>query len=297
MPCLAWSCISTEILVVWVFPWSLGVNSYDRRNLSEGHKNFFKDQCLVNSQSAFWFLPLFWIILSYYLKYVNQITLNCTALWVYQFTNIFLDANLTLNQTLVTFLLYVRQTTMTQLILVFSVTHMHGLAVCVKGLVSFCTGFTYRKLCRLLFRFFTGCTSFSALLLFPLSTNFFFFVHGFCCYFIWNRWCSLHHSICLWRLYNVHHKDWLTYCGGTDRPGEFCHNFSISNDLTQMVNCPTGIPECDSQSPPLLDLFLYSDASIGSKTTFPFLGNSDHVVISVSFDFPSNSKGNNLFIA
>ena len=104
-------------------------------------------------------------------------------------------------------------------------------------------------------------------------------------------------SICLWRLYNVHHKDWLTYCGGTDRPGEFCHNFSISNDLTQMVNFPTGIPECDSQSPPLLDLFLYSDASIGSKTTFPFLGNSDHIVISVSIDFPSNSKGNNLLMA
>ena len=22
--------------------------------------------------------------------------------------------------------------------------------------------------------------------------------------------------------FNVHHKDWLTYSGGTDRPGEFC---------------------------------------------------------------------------
>ena len=52
--------------------------------------------------------------------------------------------------------------------------------------------------------------------------------------------------------FNVHHKDWLTYSGGTDRPGEFCHNFSyviiISNDLTQMVNSPTHIPDCDSQS-------------------------------------------------
>ena len=24
---------------------------------------------------------------------------------------------------------------------------------------------------------------------------------------------------------NVHHKDWLTYFGGTDRPGELCYNF------------------------------------------------------------------------
>ena len=33
-----------------------------------------------------------------------------------------------------------------------------------------------------------------------------------------------------------YHKDCLTYFGGTDRPGELCYNFSISNDLSQMVN-------------------------------------------------------------
>ena len=32
--------------------------------------------------------------------------------------------------------------------------------------------------------------------------------------------------------FNVHHKDWLTYSSGTDRSSEFCHNFSISIDLT-----------------------------------------------------------------
>ena len=35
---------------------------------------------------------------------------------------------------------------------------------------------------------------------------------------------------------NVHHKDWLTYSCGADRPGELCYNFSISNDLAQIVN-------------------------------------------------------------
>ena len=87
--------------------------------------------------------------------------------------------------------------------------------------------------------------------------------------------------------FNVHHKDWLTYSGGTDRPGELCYNFSISNDLTQMVNFPTRIPDCDSHSPALLDLFFSSDASICSTMAFPLLGNSDHVVISVSINFPS----------
>ena len=33
---------------------------------------------------------------------------------------------------------------------------------------------------------------------------------------------------------NVYRKDWLTYSGRTDRPGEPCYNFSISNGLTQM---------------------------------------------------------------
>ena len=39
----------------------------------------------------------------------------------------------------------------------------------------------------------------------------------------------------------------------------------ILNDLTQMVNFPTGIPDCDSHSPTLMDLFLSSDASICSR--------------------------------
>ena len=43
--------------------------------------------------------------------------------------------------------------------------------------------------------------------------------------------------------FNVHHKDWLTYSGGTDKLGELCYNFSISNDLTQIVNFPTRIPD------------------------------------------------------
>ena len=90
--------------------------------------------------------------------------------------------------------------------------------------------------------------------------------------------------------FNVHHKDWLTYFGGTDTSGDFCYNFSISNDLTQMVNFPTRIPDCHSLSPALLDLFISSDASICSTMAFPPLGNSDHVVVSVSIDFPSNSQ-------
>ena len=90
--------------------------------------------------------------------------------------------------------------------------------------------------------------------------------------------------------FNVHHKDWRTYSSGTDRPGELCYNFSISNYFTQIVNFPTWIPDCDSHSQALLDLFLSSDTSICSAMAFPPLGNSDHVVVSVSIAFPTNSQ-------
>ena len=52
--------------------------------------------------------------------------------------------------------------------------------------------------------------------------------------------------------FNIHHKDWLTYSSRTDRPGEL----------------------------------------LCSKMAFSPLGNSDHVVVSVSIDFLSNSKWN-----
>ena len=90
--------------------------------------------------------------------------------------------------------------------------------------------------------------------------------------------------------FSIHHKDWILYSGGTDRPGELCYNFSISNDLTQIVNFPTWIPDCFSHSPALFDFFLSSEASICSTMAFPPLGHSDHVVVSVSIDFPINSK-------
>ena len=82
-------------------------------------------------------------------------------------------------------------------------------------------------------------------------------------------------NVLVLRHFNVHHKDWLTYSRGTDRSGELCYNFSVSND---------------SHSLALLDLFLSSDASICSTMDFPSSENSDHVVVLVSIDFPSNSR-------
>ena len=46
--------------------------------------------------------------------------------------------------------------------------------------------------------------------------------------------------------FDIHHQDWLTYSGRTDRSG----------------GTPTRIPDCDSHSPALLDLFISSDTII-----------------------------------
>ena len=59
-------------------------------------------------------------------------------------------------------------------------------------------------------------------------------------------------NVFLFRDFSSHYKNWLTYSGGSDRPGDLCYNFSISNDLTQMLSFPTKIsgfyPDHDSGS-------------------------------------------------
>ena len=60
-------------------------------------------------------------------------------------------------------------------------------------------------------------------------------------------------------------------------------------DLTQMVNFPTWICDSNSHSLALLSLFISPDTSNCSTVTFPPLGNSDHVAVSVSIESPSSS--------
>ena len=124
--------------------------------------------------------------------------------------------------------------------------------------------------------FSTGFTSLSVLLLFPLLTTLSLRMVFDSISSNIDEVLSINPSanVFVFGNFNVHHKDWPTYSGGTDRPGELCYNFSISNDLTQIVNFPTRIPDCDSHSPALLDLFLSSDTSICSTMAFPPLGNS-----------------------
>ena len=68
--------------------------------------------------------------------------------------------------------------------------------------------------------------------------------------------------------FHVHHKDWLTYSGGTDRLVNsviiFLSHMTLLRWLTILLGSLT-----DSHSPALLDLILYTDASICSALAFP----------------------------
>ena len=110
---------------------------------------------------------------------------------------------------------------------------MHGLAVMVKKDFLLHGKNMSRKLCRFSLMFLTGFTPLTVLLFFiyqspssslctvfdSISTNI-------------DEVLSINPSanVFVFGDFNVHHKDWLTYSGGSDRPGELCSNF-----LSQMI--------------------------------------------------------------
>ena len=140
-----------------------------------------------------------------------------------------------------------------------SSTHIHGLAVYVKEELPFSLDLSLEN-------------SADSYLCFRLallhSVSYFFFLCRSPSSSLWTVFDSISSNIdevlsikpsanvFVFGDFNVYHKDWLTYSGGTDSSGELCYNFSISNDLAQMVNFPTRIPDFDSHIPVLLNFFL-----------------------------------------
>ena len=128
------------------------------------------------------------------------------------------------------------------------ITHMHGLAVYVKEVLPFEWNLSLENSTDSYLRF---------QLAFLHSVHYFFFLYQSLSLFLCTVFDSvssniddvlsinLSSNVFVFGDFNVYHKNWLTYSGGTDRPGELCFNFSISNDLTQMVDFPTRLPDCD----------------------------------------------------
>ena len=127
-----------------------------------------------------------------------------------------------------------------------STTHMHGLAVYVKEGLSFALDLSLENSAYSYFCFWLSLLhSVSYFLSLYWSLSFFL-----CTFFDFtssniDEVLSINPSQ---SGHNVYYKDWLTYSSGTDRPGELWYSFSISNDLTEMVNFPTKIPGCHCHS-------------------------------------------------
>ena len=146
-----------------------------------------------------------------------------------------------------------------------------------EGRTSFCTELISKKLCRFNYLCFPP-----ALL---HSVSYFFFNHfpRLCARFLilfhltQMRFSqSTHLQMCLF-------LETLTSIIRTGLPilVELTDLVNFSDDLTQMIKFPTWIPDCDSDSPSLLDLFS-SDASICFTMAFPALRKfTDHVIVSV----------------
>ena len=155
--------------VVWIFRESLGVVCYDRWVLSENHKNYFKDWCLTNSKLTFLILTSSQVIEMAILSKRHildtsgprkSLKLNFTNIWVFR-SNLaewksfleskFLD------------ILGLCKTNMDDsinsgnfsercylpLIRKVSVTHMYGIAVCVKEGLPFARGLSLEISTRL----------------------------------------------------------------------------------------------------------------------------------------------------
>ena len=64
-----------------------------------------------------------------------------------------------------------------------------------------------------------------------------------------------------------------------------------------MVNFPTRIPDCDSDSPAVLDLLIFFNPQHLFYSGFPSIGNSDHIVAFTPLNFFLTQKGMSVFIA
>ena len=81
------------------------------------------------------------------------------------------------------------------------------------------------------------------------------------------------------------HTEWLRHSHTTDVAGVFCPEFTMAQDLAQIVDFPIRIPDRDDHQPYLLDLFLCSNPDSCTVASHSPLGKSDHKVVSVDVKF------------
>ena len=274
---------------MWIFPRSLGVNCYGRWRFSEGHKSYFKDQCLANSlQPTFSIFTAFLTQLNGYIIFDSDNSLKfrfTTNIWGLHSNSVgcesFHESNspdiLALSETNLEDSIHSSILSVWGYLLIRkdSVTHMHDLVVCVKeGLFFWRLILKNSKDSYLCFRlpllhsvsyFFLFCWSPSSS---PSSSNI-------------SDVLSVNPSANAFIFGNFndgHQKDWLSCSDGTDRPGELW-SWKTSDGWLFFLNPWLWF----SQFGFFVFLFFSFDPITCSAVAYP--RNSDHVV-SLSIDFP-----------
>lgn len=87
--------------------------------------------------------------------------------------------------------------------------------------------------------------------------------------------------------FNIHNVQWLQFSSHTDAVGRYVECFADLNLLEQLVDRPTRIPDLHSQNSHLLDLFLTTHPSKYTVSVNTPLGNSDHCLVSATFQSAS----------
>ena len=101
-----------------------------------------------------------------------------------------------------------------------------------------------QKPLRFLFMFMIGFIPFIVVPLFPLLISVHFF-HAILSSIDEVHLINLPANVFVFGHFNVLHKDWLTYFGGTNRTRKLCYKPSVSSNLLEMFNYPTVIFDCD----------------------------------------------------
>lgn len=86
--------------------------------------------------------------------------------------------------------------------------------------------------------------------------------------------------------FNIHNSEWLLHSAGTTALGREAEAFAIINNLSQLVDFPTRVPDRDGDRAHTLDLVLTTNPTLFSNvSSLPPLGSSDHCMISCSLEF------------
>ena len=85
--------------------------------------------------------------------------------------------------------------------------------------------------------------------------------------------------------FNAHNIELLCHSHTNDDAGLFFQEFAIAQDITQVVDFPARIPDCDDHQPYLVDVFLCSNPDSCTVASHRPLGKSDHMVVSVDVKF------------